>query len=107
MTTDSERFRESNRLAGSIAMNLYDGFWAKDRFHFGNPAVEYELIGSDEGQELGIAPGDDPYWTGLRRTSDGQVFEIEIDVIALAAKAPSPAERREVSGQQELPAVTS
>lgn len=87
-------YREGDRLAGLIAEELYEEFWAKSRFRFGNPPADYELVGSEEYET------DDPYLTVLRRESDGQHFEIEIEVMVRPTEPPErPAE---VSGQEVL-----
>lgn len=91
---------EAEKLAGNIAVDIYDQFWAKDHYRYGYPSADFELIGCDEGEELGIAPADDPYWTGLRRKSDGQLFEIEFEVTARAIDPPPLT--AEIPGQQEL-----
>lgn len=95
-----DMFREENHLAGKIAEDLYDDFWAKLSFRYDQH--EYELIGSDEGAELLGRGDDDPYLTLLRRKSDGQLFEIEFEVTAWAREPVQP-EHQEAPGQEALP----
>lgn len=92
----SEHWSDGERLAGEIAIDLYEDFWAKTRFRHGSPAVDYEPLGSDE------VDSDDPYLTILRRELDGQLFEIEIEVTARAIELPAP-EHAEIPGQEALP----
>jgi len=91
--------REAEELAGEIAVDFYDAFWARTRFRFGDPPADYELLGSEA---LG---SDDPYLTVLRRKSDGQLFEIQAEVTVLAVDMPAAAE--EIPGQQTLLDVAS
>ena len=93
--------RECERLAGEIAVDIYDDFWAKTRFRYGNPAADYELLGSDEMES------DDPYLTVLRRKSDGQLFEVAIEVSALAIEPPGRPELQVIPGQLALTEVAS
>jgi len=93
---------EADHLAGEIVTDIYEEFWRKDNYRFGSPGVDYEMVGTDEGMELGLTAGDDPYWTVVRRKSDGQLFEIEIEVTALPIE--TPASRQEIPGQQEMTA---
>ena len=93
---------DAEKLAGEIAMEAYEEFWAKTRFCYGNPGVIYVPVGHDEFEALGL-PTDDPYLTVLRREPDGQFFEIEFEVTARAIDLAPP--RQEIPGQLELTEV--
>jgi hypothetical protein len=102
MTTPDDLYdemRAGEALAGQIVTDIYDDFWAQPFFRYGTG--EYDLIGSDEGAVLLGYGQDDPYLTLLQRKSDGQLFEIEIEVTARAVQ-PVPPEQPD-PGQGELP----
>ncbi len=44
---------EAEHLAGEIVTDIYEEFWRKDNYRFGSPGVDYEMVGTDEGMELG------------------------------------------------------
>jgi hypothetical protein len=91
MWSGSERVSDGSedwRLSGALTIDLLDEFWSRTSFRFGVPGEDYELVGSDEGEQLGLT-ADDPYWTGLRRKSDGQLFELEVEATARAV-TPHP-----------------
>jgi hypothetical protein len=74
-TTAETEFSQRMRREGALGMLLCEHIWDKyDPLHLGGE--DFEVIGSDE------VPGyeDDDMAVLLRRKSDGQVFEAEIDV---------------------------
>lgn len=95
--------RQGDRLAGQIVQDIYDDFWAKSSFRYDQ--TNYEMVGSDEAEELGFQ-SDDPYLTMLRRKSDGQLFEMEIEVTAYPVDPPAAPAPAEIPGQQTLLEVT-
>ena len=88
--------RQADHLAGLIVTEVYDDFWPATHRYEG---AEYELVGADEYES------DDPYLTVLRRKSDGQHFEIEIEVTARPCEPPVRFvdDPGEIVGQEALP----
>jgi hypothetical protein len=102
--------RECGRVAGEIAVEIFDEFWAKRSHRYAGGT--FELIGSDDADQFGqydgdgkfwTLPMDDPYVTILRRSHDGQAFEIEIEVTARPVEPAPTAVAQEVPGQMPLP----
>ena len=95
-----DEFRERHAIEGDLCTALAEYVWDRP-YALTLGGGKFRSLYAEEARELGY--GEDDAAVLLRRESDGQVFEVDIDVSV--RPVPTAAERAEAAGQLPLPEV--
>ena len=102
-TATEDEFRQRMQIDGDLGLHLCEHLWDSfDTLHLGGQ--DFEVVG---GEDVPGYEDDDGMAVLLRRKSDGQVFEADIDVTIQPVLTPAEKEARiaQLRGQLTLPGV--